>query len=129
MEEGERREGKARERVARVMDIIPPATALREIRRSVREKRIRIRYDPSVKPEFAKLSSELAKMLNIVDRLELVVAGRAKFILNAIIDDTVEPDRVHVNPEVMSREGVADNSIATVRAYGGTAKAGFIARA
>jgi len=110
------------------MDFIPPASALREARKTLREKRVRIKYDPSVRPEAAKLSSGLAKMLNISDKLELVVAGRAKFILNAIVDDSVEPDRVHVNPDIMSEEGVADNSIATVRAYGGTAKAGSITR-
>lgn len=127
MESGKREEH-GRERVSKLVDIIPPASALRESRRGLREKRIRIRYDASVKPDSAKLNSELAKMLNIVDRLELVVAGRAKFILNAIIDDSVEADRVHVNPDVMREEGVSDNSIATIRAYSGTAKAGSITR-
>jgi len=125
LERGKREESQIRERLSRLMDLIPPASALKEeARKTLREKRVRIKYDPSVRPEAAKLNSELAKMLNISDKLELVVAGRAKFILNAIIDDSVEPDRVHVNPNVMSEKGVADNSIATVRAYGGTAKPG-----
>ncbi|MFZ8793197.1 MAG: hypothetical protein ACO2O2_04815 [Acidilobaceae archaeon] len=123
MESG-RRDDKGRERVSKLVDVIPPASALKEAGKALREKRIRIKHDPSVKPDSAKLNSDLAKMLNISDRIELVVAGRAKFVLNAIIDDSVEHDRVHVNPDVMKSEGVADNSIATVRAYSGTLQAG-----
>jgi hypothetical protein len=122
--ESERRDDKGRERVSKLVDLIPPASALRETGKVLREKRIRIKYDPSVKPDSARLNSALAKMLNISDRIELVVAGRAKFVLNAIIDDSVEQDRVYVNPDVMRSKGVADNSIATVRAYSGALQAG-----
>ncbi len=125
--ESEKRDVVGRERVSKLIDLIPPASALKEARKTLREKRVRIRYDPSVKPDSAKLSSSLASLLGVVDRIELVVAGRAKFVLNAVVDDSVEPDRVHVNPDVMREEGVSDNSIATVRAYSGASKAGSVA--
>lgn len=115
--EGGKREAAVKERVSRLVDVIPPASALRETRKVLREKRIRVKYDPSVKPDSAKLNSTLARALGIVDRVELVVAGKAKFVLNAVIDDGVEADRVHVNPDAMREEGVSDNSIATIRAY------------
>jgi hypothetical protein len=110
------------------VDIIPPASALKETRKVLKEKRVRIKYDPSVKPDSAKLSGDLARVLGIVDRVELVVAGRAKFVLNAIVDEEVEADRVHVNPDFMREEGVSDNSIATIRAYSGSLRVGTITR-
>lgn len=126
--ESSRREPAGRERVSRLVDVIPPASALKETRKVLREKRVRIKYDPSVKPDSAKLSGDLARALGIVDRVELVVAGRAKLVLNAIVDEGVEADRVHVNPDVMREEGVSDNSIATIRAYSGSLRVGTITR-
>ncbi len=126
--DSDKREVVGEKRISRLIDIIPPASALKETRKVLKEKRIRIKYDPSVKPDSAKLNSSLAKVLNVTDKIELVVAGRAKFVLNAVVDDGIEADRVHVNPDVMRREGVSDNSIATIRAYSGTLKVGTITR-
>jgi hypothetical protein len=107
-----------------VARIVPPASQLRERARRLTEKRIRIRYDPSLKPEEAKIHPDLAKELGIEDKLEIVVAGRHRFAFKAIIDENVENNRVYVNPDLMEEHGVADNSIATVRAYRGHERLG-----
>jgi hypothetical protein len=106
------------------LSLIPPASALKSRERRLLEKRIRLKYDPSLEREEAKVSPQLARELDIKDKLEIVVAGRHRFVFRAIIDDEVEYNRVHVNPELMEENGVADNSIATVRSYRGTERLG-----
>jgi hypothetical protein len=106
------------------LSLIPPASALKSRERRLLEKRIRLKYDPSLEREEAKINPQLAKELDIKDKLEIVVAGRHRFVFRAIIDDEVEYNRVHVNPELMEENGVADNSIATVRSYKGTERLG-----
>jgi len=88
--------------------------------KSIVQKRIRIKYDPSLKRDEARLNTRLANELNISDKLEIVVAGRHRFVFKAIIDDEAEYNRVYVNPELMEEHGVADNSIATLRSYKGS---------
>ena len=127
----ERREGEAEEEpmpdrpdIRRALSFIPTASALRQRERRLSEKRIRLKYDYSLKPEEARIHPSLAKELGITDKLEIVVAGRHRFIFRAIIDEEAEENRVHVNPDLMEEHGVADNSIATVRAYRGTEQLG-----
>ncbi|MEB2836014.1 MAG: hypothetical protein GSR80_001223 [Desulfurococcales archaeon] len=110
--------------VKAALSLIPPASALKSEERRLTEKRIRLRYDASLEPEEAKVNPQLAKELGIEDKLEIVVAGRHRFVFRAIIDDEVEYNRVHVNPDLMEENGIADNSIATVRSYRGTEKLG-----
>ncbi|BAN90499.1 hypothetical protein [Aeropyrum camini] len=109
--------------ISRLVEMIPSASSLREERR-LREKRIRLKYDPRLKPEEARISPELAKQLGIEDLLEITIAHRHRFAFKAIIDEEAEPNRVYVNPELMEEHGVADNSIATVRPYRGEEKLG-----
>ncbi len=104
--------------------IVPPASQLRERGRRLSEKRIRLRYDSRLKPEEARIHPDLAKELGIEDKLEIVVAGRHRFVFKAIIDEEAEANRVYVNPDLMEEHGVADNSIATVRAYRGEERLG-----
>jgi hypothetical protein len=99
--------------------LIPPASALKAKEKKLREKRIRLKYDYSLKPDEAKINSKLAKELGVEDKIEIVVAGRHRFAFKAIIDDEIDYNRVHVNPDLMEENGIADNSIATVRAYKG----------
>ncbi|MEB3817090.1 MAG: hypothetical protein LRS46_04035 [Desulfurococcales archaeon] len=106
------------------LSAIPPASALKARERRLSEKRIRLRYDPSLEREEAKINPQLARELGITDKLEVVVAGRHRFVFRAIIDEDVDYNRVHVNPELMEENGVADNSIATVRSYRGTERLG-----
>ncbi len=110
--------------VKAALSLIPPASALKSEERRLTEKRIRLRYDASLEPEEAKVNPRLAKELGIEDKLEIVVAGRHRFVFRAIVDDEVEYNRVHVNPDLMEENGIADNSIATVRAYRGSERLG-----
>ncbi|BAA80645.2 conserved hypothetical protein [Aeropyrum pernix K1] len=109
--------------ISRLVEMVPSASSLREERRP-REKRIRLRYDPRLKPEEARISPSLAKELGIEDFLEITVAHRHRFAFKAIIDEEAEPNRVYVNPDLMEEHGIADNSIATVRPYRGGEKLG-----
>lgn len=110
--------------IKRALAVIPSASALKQREKRLSEKRIRLRYDYSLKPEEAKVHPTLAKELGIEDKLEIVVAGRHRFVFKAIVDEEAEPNRVHVNPDLMEEHGIADNSIATVRAYRGSEQMG-----
>ncbi len=110
--------------VSKLLAAIPPASALKARTRRITEKRIRIKYDDTIEPEYAMIHPSLAKLLNIQDYLEISVAGRHRFVFRAIIDEGAEQDRVHVNPDLMEEHGIADNSIATVRAHRGGERLG-----
>ncbi len=110
--------------ISKLLEAIPPASALKAKEKRMREKRIRLRYDASLQPEQARINPQLAKELGVEDMLEIVVAGRHRFVFHAIIDEDIEYNNIHVNPDLMEEHGVADRSIATVRAYRGTEKAG-----
>ncbi len=108
----------------RMLAVIPPASAIKSRSKKVTEKRIRLKYDYSLEPEEAKISPSLARELGITELLEITVAGRHRFAFKAIIDEEVEENRVHVNPDLMEEHGISDNSIATVRPYKGSEKLG-----
>ncbi len=110
--------------VRSAISLIPPASALKAKEKKLREKRIRLKYDYSLKPIEAKINDKLAKELGVEDKIEIVVAGRHRFVFKAIIDEEIDYNRVHVNPDLMEENGIADNSIATVRAYKGTESLG-----
>ncbi|MCE4601399.1 MAG: hypothetical protein F7C38_07575 [Desulfurococcales archaeon] len=107
-----------------ILAVIPPASSLKASQKQVREKRIRLKYDDSLAPEKAKINPRIANQLGITDKLEIVVAGRHRFAFLAILDEEVDEGHVHVNPDLMEEHGIADESIATVRAYKGTEKLG-----
>ncbi len=103
--------------VKKLVAVVPPPTMLfaKKQTTQVREKRIRLRYAPDVSPEEAKICSRLAKELGIGEYLEITVAGRKRFRFKAVIDDNVPYDYVYVNPDLMKQNGIADNSICTIR--------------
>lgn len=96
--------------------IPPPSEVLSRKKQGVKEKRLRLLYDNSVNEDEAKISSSLAKELNIKDYVEISVAGKKRFKLKAVINDSASPNFVYVNPELMKKNGIADNSICTIRA-------------
>ncbi|MCE4603138.1 MAG: hypothetical protein F7B18_08140 [Desulfurococcales archaeon] len=110
--------------ISKLLEAVPPASALKAREKRIREKRIRLRYDASLQPEQARINQQLAKELGVEEMIEVVVAGRHRFVFYAIIDEDVDYNSVHVNPDLMEEHGVADRSIATVRAYKGTEQAG-----
>jgi len=102
--------------LSKALSIIPPATSLKESGGKQREKRVKISYDQDVGENAAKVSKKLADELGISNKIEIVVAGKKKFVMKAIIDETIdEMNKVYVNPDIMRNEGVSDNSIATIR--------------
>jgi len=123
---GEEEEVKSVKRVdvSKLVSIIPPPSELKREEKRITEKRIRIRYDESLQEDQAKLSKELAKFLGISedDQVEIVVAGRKKFVFKPIVVDELDPNTVMCYPEKLRESGVADNSIATIRKYRGTGR-------
>lgn len=98
-----------------LVSIIPPASSLaREKHR--RERRIRVRGVENVKRGFAKINPKLAKTLGIKDKLVVVIARKKKLQLTAILDENISENEVWCNYEQLREEGIADNSIATIRA-------------
>lgn len=95
--------------------IPPPNTVLSKQKKAVKEKRVRLLYDPSLNRDEAKVSNTLADELGIKDYLEISVAGRKKFKFKAMVVEGLSNDVVYVNPELMKMHGVADKSICTVR--------------
>jgi len=105
--------------VKKLVAIVPPPSVLfAKEKKTLREKRIRLVYDPSVNKDEAKISKALAEELNIKNFLEITVAGKKRFRFKAVIMDSLPNDIVYVNPEVMKIYGVADKSICTIRSAG-----------
>ncbi len=99
--------------------LIPPASQLFGQRKRVRERRVRLKFHSEVKEGIAKINPELAKELEVKEYIEVVVAGRRRFRYRVELDDNVPVNEVWVNGKGLPEQGVADNSIATVRAAGG----------
>ena len=110
--------------ISKLLEVIPSASALKARETRLSEKRVRLKYDETLEASQARISPGLARMLGVEDKIEVVVAGRHRFLFRAIIDEGVEEGRVHVNPELMEEHGIADNSIATVRPYRGAERLG-----
>ncbi len=110
--------------INKILDLIPSASQLKENKKILKEKRIRLRYDDGLEEDEAKISVKLAGELNIKDHLEIVVAGKKRIAFKAIIDENAEENIVFVNGDLMEEHGIADNSIATVRAHKGGEKLG-----
>lgn len=103
--------------VSKLASIIPPASELRKKEKKLSEKRIRIRFDQSLNEPVARIPSALASMLDIKsdDTVEIVVAGRKKFLFKAVVFESTDENTVYIYPKEVEKNGVADNSIATLR--------------
>lgn len=83
------------------------------------ERRLRLRRKPDVAANAARMNTKVVQELQIKDRIEIVIAGKKKLELSVIPVDDVPPNEVHCNDATLARSGIADNSIATVRAARG----------
>lgn len=109
-EQGKKRDIKA------LLAVIPPPTALRKTTRpGAKERRIRIRHRDDVKRNEAIINPQLASEIKATNQVEVVVAGKKKFIFNIIINEKVPINEIWCNSELLKTHGIADNSIATVR--------------
>lgn len=114
-ETGEAKESKIE--ISKLLAVVPPASELKKKETSIKEKRIRVQHDPSVDPSKLKIPSELAKLLGVKDgdTVELVVAGKKKFTYTAQVFESNDLNVVIAHPDELVKNGVANNSIATVR--------------
>lgn len=115
-EETEKEKGEGKVDIKMLVSIIPSPKELKMRKKVQLEKRIRVRRIDEVKEGKAYINPKLAKELNIKDYLEVVVAGRKKLVLEAVLDERVPEREVWCNTGLLKEHGVADNSIATVRA-------------
>ena len=81
----------------------------------VKERRLRILHDETAKEGELVIHSKLKDELDIKTKAEIVVAKR-RFTFKIRTKATVEEDKIYGNPDDLLREGIQDNSIATIRA-------------
>jgi hypothetical protein len=80
------------------------------------ERRLRLRKKVDIAAETARINTKTVSELQIRDRLEVVIAGKKRMELSVIPVDDVPENEVHCNDAVLTKQGIADNSIATIRA-------------
>lgn len=102
--------------ISRLLAIVPSVAELRGEKKVLQEKRIRIRFDRSLVKPVAIVPTSIARELDIKtgDAVEIVVAGKKKAVFTAQVEDRGE-NVVIVYPAELEKQGVADNSIATIR--------------
>ncbi len=83
---------------------------------SARERRLRIRRREEVPRGQARLNPKAMECLGIKDKVEVVVGGKKRYIFRALASDSVPENEVWCNADELRELGVADNTIAAVRA-------------
>ena len=81
----------------------------------VKERRLRILHDETVKEGELIIHAKLKDDLEIKTKAEIVVAKK-RSIFGVKTRTTVEEDKIYGNPEELLGKGIQDNSIATIRA-------------
>lgn len=102
--------------LSKLLAIIPPATELKGEKKVLQERRVRIRFDRNLTNPLAKIPVHIANELGVKngDLVEIVVAGKRKAVLTAEVIESRETF-VIVYPADLEKQGVADNSIVTIR--------------
>lgn len=80
------------------------------------EKRLRIKRVEGVKEGEAKVNPKTMEFLGIRDQLEAVIGGKKRLTFKAVPSEAVPVNEVWINPSEARSKGIADNSIATIRA-------------
>ncbi len=100
---------------------LKPETFVKEEKKERKERRIRVRRRRDVDEGKAKINPELAKELDIRDKVEIVVVGggsrERKYVFTVVLDESVPKNEVWCNENELRKLGVADNTMATVRAH------------
>ncbi|MGC8570985.1 MAG: hypothetical protein ACP5L1_06645 [Caldivirga sp.] len=103
-----------------IPSFLRPDAYVKEEKKGARERRLRVRRSNDVEEGKAMLNPQVASELGITDRVELVLVGggsrERRYVMNTVVNDRVPKGEVWCNAEEMRRYGIADNSIATVRA-------------
>jgi hypothetical protein len=80
-----------------------------------KEKRLRIKLKDDVKEGKLLINEKIAKELEITDKVEIVVGGKKKLILDALLSSEIPEENVFINTLLAKANGIADNTIATIR--------------
>lgn len=82
--------------------------------KKILEKRVRVRLRDGVPDDVIYVSGKLASELGVKEKIQLSVSGR-KIVLRVLVSDDIPENEVWANEEFMRRNGISDNSMATVR--------------
>ncbi|MCC6039539.1 MAG: hypothetical protein LM563_02590 [Thermofilum sp.] len=82
----------------------------------VRERRLRIRRKEEVAEGKAWMNPRTMAELGISSEIEVVIAGKRHFYFQVVPREDVPANEVWCNSDQLKTLGVADNTIATVRA-------------
>ncbi len=77
---------------------------------------MRIRRKDTVPRQQARLNPKAMEYLGIKDKVEIVIGGKKRLIFSALALDSVPESEVWCNSDELKELGVADNTIAAVRA-------------
>lgn len=116
--QSDRPEDKSKIDVSKLLTIVPPASEiLGSKKKQLVEKRIRIKFDRSLSKPIVRIPRSLAQELGIKsgDMVEVVVAGKKKARFTADVVEDLSENLVIVYPDELEKQGVSDNSIATIR--------------
>jgi anaerobic selenocysteine-containing dehydrogenase len=80
-----------------------------------KERRLRIKISESVKEGKLSINPTTAQELGIADKVEIVVGGKKRLVLDAILSSETPSDQVFINPDFAKSFGIANNTIATIR--------------
>jgi len=80
-----------------------------------KEKRLRLKLQDNIKEDRIIINEKIAKDLEITDKVEIVVGGKKRLVLNAILSSDISPDQAIINSTQAKINGIADNTIATIR--------------
>jgi antitoxin component of MazEF toxin-antitoxin module len=106
--------------VSKLVAIIPPASEIMGKKKGygVPEKRVRIRFDRELDKPVARIPSSIAQLIAVKsgDVVEVVVSGKKKAVFTAEVYEAKPGEEVvYVHPADLEKQGVADNSVATIR--------------
>ena len=106
---------KKEEELKRVLSVIPPPSALRGEKKTVSEKRAKLRKRPDVNQGVIVVPEKTAKELGIKDKAEISVKGK-RHVFDVILQDKIPEYEVRASPADMEVMGLEDNSTVTLRA-------------
>jgi len=104
-----------------IPSFLRPDMFRKEEKRERKERRLRVRRSKNVDEGKARINPELAQELEIKDKVEIVVVGggsrERRYVFDVILDVNVPKNEVWCNENELKRLGIADNTMATVRAF------------
>jgi len=115
------KEGNEEEKKKLLIPSFLTADVFKKERKAPMERRLRLRRRSDVDEGKAFMNPGTMKELNITTEIEAVLAGggarERKYVFRVTAKEDVPPGEVWCNEEELRRNGVADNSIATIRAH------------